>query len=101
MSVSVFRSSEIAGVTIGRVFTTTQVGRICGVSVRTVVKWTDQDKTLPCHRVPGTDHRRVTKAALVAFLHEHGLWDTIPAVSRMLFGLDSFADSDAAHGRAF
>ena len=72
-----------------RVFTTGQVAKICGVAMRTVTKWTDRDKILPYFRVPGTDHRRVTKAALVAFLHERGLWEAIPAVSRMLLGLES------------
>jgi excisionase family DNA binding protein len=55
------------------VFTTGQVARLCGVSPRKVVDWVDGGQ-LPGYRLP-TEHgdRRVTRAALLAFLREHAM----------------------------
>jgi hypothetical protein len=56
-----------------RVYTTTAAARICGVSDRMVCTWCD-DGLLASYRPPGRGakyrHRRITHAALAAFMAE-------------------------------
>jgi CheY-like chemotaxis protein len=54
-------------------YTIGQVARWCGVSARKAAAWFDSG-TLPGYRLP-TEHgdRRVTRAALLAFLREHAM----------------------------
>ncbi|MGH7129691.1 MAG: helix-turn-helix domain-containing protein [Planctomycetaceae bacterium] len=52
------------------VLTTGDVARLCGVSSRTVRMWIDTG-LLPGQRVPGSSHRRVSRAALAAFMREN------------------------------
>lgn len=54
------------------VFTTGQAARICRVNAQTVVKWIDAE-VLPAYRLPMGRDRRVTHAALAAFLAEYGM----------------------------
>jgi two-component system, OmpR family, response regulator RpaA len=54
------------------VLTTGQVARVCGVAARTVTKWTDGGG-LGCYRVPASRDRRIPRAALARFLHDHGM----------------------------
>lgn len=54
------------------IFTTGQVAWICRVNARTVVKWIDA-KELPGYRLPMGLDRRVTHAALEAFIAKHGM----------------------------
>lgn len=49
------------------VFTTGQVADLCGVSPQVVIGWIT-DGYLPFYFVPGSSHRRVTKAELVKFM---------------------------------
>ena len=62
------------------IFTTGEVGRICGVAARTVTKWTDSG-LLPFYVVPGSKDRRITRSSLVRFMEERG----IPFTSNSLF----------------
>ena len=54
------------------IFTTTQVGKICGVTQQTVIKWVDSGQ-LEGFRLPNSRDRRVTKAALLKFMKEHNI----------------------------
>jgi two-component system response regulator RpaA len=56
----------------GRIFTTGQVARICGVAARTVSKWFDSGR-LKGYRIPGSQDRRIPEAQLVAFLTTNGM----------------------------
>jgi excisionase family DNA binding protein len=55
-----------------QVFTTGEVARVCRVAGKTVIRWLDGG-LLPCYRVPGTNHRRVTRRHLERFMAEHAL----------------------------
>ena len=55
-----------------KVFTTTQVGKICGVTQQTVIKWIDSGQ-LEGFRLPNSRDRRVTRAALLKFMKEHNI----------------------------
>lgn len=60
------------------VFTTGQIGKICGVAPRTATKWFDSGLLvgyrLPSCGRPGTrGDRRVTAAELYKFLQKHGM----------------------------
>lgn len=48
-------------------FTTGQLSRAFGVAPRTVALWCD-DEILDCYVLPGGSHRRISRAALEAFL---------------------------------
>jgi CheY-like chemotaxis protein len=54
------------------VFTTTQVGDICGVSQQAVIKWIDSGR-LAGYRLPESRARRVTAEALRAFMQANGI----------------------------
>lgn len=54
------------------VYTTGEVAKICSVSVRTVVKWIDSGM-LPGYRIPGSQDRRVTAAALEKFAKDNDM----------------------------
>jgi excisionase family DNA binding protein len=69
MSTALYRDTR-APLRNGQVFTTGQVARICQFSPRTVTKLIDRG-TLKGYRIPGGKDRRVTRAALLAFLREH------------------------------
>lgn len=64
------------------VFTTGEIAKMCGVSLRTVVNWIQQGK-LASYKLPGTrGDNRIKKEVLLAFLKGHGM--PIPAsVSEM------------------
>ncbi len=55
-----------------KVFTTTQVGKFCGVTQQTVIKWVDND-LLSGFRLPNSRDRRVTDTALFKFMKEHSI----------------------------
>lgn len=58
---------------LGRdLFTTGQTAGVCSVAPRTVAKWCDSGR-LKCHRIPGSDDRRITRADLVAFARQEGV----------------------------
>ncbi len=71
-----------------RTYTTGDISKIVGVASRTVVKWMECHKTLPFYLVPGSRDRRVTKAALVAFLRSAEIWDSIADEVKRGMGLD-------------
>jgi excisionase family DNA binding protein len=50
-----------------QIFTTTQVGKICGVSQQAVIKWIDSGR-LAGYRLPNSRARRVTREALLKFM---------------------------------
>lgn len=50
-----------------RMYTTGQVSRIVGVAARTVSKWCDNG-SLRCHRIPDSNDRRISRAALAEFI---------------------------------
>lgn len=52
------------------VFTTGEIAKICGVAPRTASKWIDSG-LLPGWRIPGGNARRVSRAALNAFLEHY------------------------------
>jgi two-component system, OmpR family, response regulator RpaA len=54
------------------VYTPQDVANICHVAPRTVAKWIDSGR-LKGYRIPGSQHRRVPRDRLVAFLTEHGM----------------------------
>jgi two-component system, OmpR family, response regulator RpaA len=55
-----------------KVYTTGQVAKICQVAPRTAGKWIDSG-ALPGYRIPGSQDRRVTRAALLDFLAKHNM----------------------------
>ena len=54
------------------VLTTGQAAKLCGVATRTVIHWMEKG-LLKGYVLPGTRHRRIPKANLVAFMREHGM----------------------------
>lgn len=59
------------------VYTTGDVARICNVANRTVSKWIDSGR-IKGYRIPGSNDRRVTHAALQSFLIASGFPATDP-----------------------
>ena len=55
-----------------KVFTTTQVGKFCGVTQQTVIKWVDGG-LLRGFRLPNSRDRRVTETALLKFMDKHSI----------------------------
>lgn len=53
-------------------FTTGEAAKICGVAPRTISKWCDAGQ-LACYLVPETNHRRIERIALAAFMVERGM----------------------------
>lgn len=53
-------------------FTTHQIATLVGVDPKTVRTWIDAKKLRGFH-IPGSKHRRVTRADLVTFIRDHGL----------------------------
>lgn len=101
-----------AGETTGRhgrtamrpgLYTTGHISKICGVAPRTVTKWFDSGK-LEGYRIPGSQDRRVTKAALLAFLDAHGfpaeyrnrVEARTPTTAVLLVGLDADMTAEVA-----
>jgi CheY-like chemotaxis protein len=54
------------------VLTTGDVARICGVTIRTVIKWYDHGR-LEGFRLPGSRDRRFTVEAMTRFLRDNGM----------------------------
>ncbi len=54
------------------VLTTGDVARICGVTIRTVIKWFEQGR-LDGFRLPGSRDRRFTLEATTRFLRDNGM----------------------------
>lgn len=65
---------------VRKVFTTTQVARICRVAPRTVHKWFDCGR-LKGYLIPGTLDRRIPRDQLVKFLEEQCFCEPLEAVS--------------------
>lgn len=55
-----------------QVFTTTEAGKVCGVSGRTIAKWFDAGR-LKGYRLPGSSDRRIPRQALEQFLRDNGM----------------------------
>jgi excisionase family DNA binding protein len=55
-----------------KIFTTSEVAKICKVAPRTVSKWFDSGR-LKGYRIPGSQDRRIPREYLVKFLHDHGM----------------------------
>lgn len=53
-------------------YTTGQVARICKVTPRTIINWTNQGK-LEHFKVPNSADRRITRNALMSFLKKYNL----------------------------
>lgn len=64
-----------------KIYTSGEVSKLCEVATTTVNRWFDSGK-LKGFRVPGSRHRRIPRANLIAFLKGHG------------FPLDRLADDD-------
>lgn len=54
------------------IYTTGKVAKLLKVATRTVAKWIDGG-LLTAYILPGTRHRRITRAALVAFMQKNGM----------------------------
>jgi len=54
------------------VLTTGDVARICGVTIRTVIKWYEQGR-LEGYRLPGSRDRRFTVEAITRFLRDNSM----------------------------
>ena len=54
------------------IFTSSEVAKICGVAVRTVVKWLDSGQ-LQGYRIPGSKDRRIPIDCLKKFLVDHDM----------------------------
>lgn len=54
------------------IFTTSDVARLLGVSVGTVVRWADSGR-LPHWKVPGSRHRRFRRDEVEAFARSNGV----------------------------
>ncbi|MCB9833724.1 MAG: response regulator [Planctomycetes bacterium] len=52
------------------VYTTGQVAKICGVTIRTVIKWFESGK-LDGYKIPASRDRRIPRDALLRFLDDH------------------------------
>ena len=55
-----------------KVFTTTKVGKFCGVTQQTVIKWVDSG-LLEGFRLPNSKDRRVTETTLLKFMKKHSI----------------------------
>ncbi len=95
MQVRPYRRNYVDGKEVERCYTTGQVAMVIGISVNQVLNILNHGR-LPYYRLPGSRDRRVTRVALVQFLQEYGLWETIPLVSRRLMGLTT----EDCHGNA-
>jgi hypothetical protein len=71
-----------------RTFTTGEVGVICDVAPRTVLKWFDSGK-LKGYRIPCSKDRRIPREQLREFLIEQGFYtaDQLTTISVALIGL--------------
>jgi excisionase family DNA binding protein len=54
-----------------QVFTTGEAAKVCRVAPRTMSKWVDAGKMAGAYRLPGSQDRRIPRAALVRFMREH------------------------------
>jgi excisionase family DNA binding protein len=77
------------------VLTTGDVARLCGVTIRTVIKWFEAGR-LEGYRLPGSRDRRFTRAAVERFVHGHGLPAELLAPAREGPPRVLVADDDAA-----
>jgi excisionase family DNA binding protein len=55
-----------------KVFTVSQVAKICRVADRTVIRWFDSGR-LKGYTIPGSSDRRIPREYLIKFLKEHGM----------------------------
>ena len=55
-----------------RIYSTSQVAKICQVASRTVCQWFD-DQGLNGYRLPGSNHRRIPHNSVVEFLAANGM----------------------------
>ena len=83
--------------------TTGDVARICQVTKRTVIKWSDSGK-LKGYTLPGSRHRRVSAESLQAFMKAHSIPDLAGAARRRILIVDDDPDilellKDALHAR--
>ncbi|GAB5540096.1 MAG: response regulator [Salibacteraceae bacterium] len=64
--VSLVQSTELKS------FTTGEIAKFCGVTLRTVIRWIDGGK-LKGYKLPGRGNNRVLKEDLLAFLEEYNM----------------------------
>jgi len=57
---------------LNKVFKTSDVAKICGVHLRTVIRWIERGE-LTAYKLPGRGDNRITEENLVAFLKKNGL----------------------------
>lgn len=77
------------------VLTTGDVARLCGVTIRTVIKWFEAGR-LDGYRIPGSRDRRFTRAAVERFVRDNGLPPELLAHPRDGPPRVLVADDDAA-----
>ena len=66
-----------------KVFSTTQVAKICQVSTRTVCNWFDRGM-LKGFRVPGSRFRRIPQDSLETFFDQHSMEYARPALQELV-----------------
>lgn len=71
---------------MARDLTTAEIGRLCGVSNRTAARWID-DGSLRGYYLPGSQHRRVQPAELLAFARREKLPLDLLAEEQRLSGV--------------
>ncbi|MEM9102400.1 MAG: response regulator [Pseudomonadota bacterium] len=55
-----------------KTFTTGEAAKLCNVNFRTVSRWVDRGY-LEAYSLPGRGDRRITKEALITFMHKNGM----------------------------
>lgn len=53
-------------------FTTGEVARLCGVTIKTVIRWFESGE-LRGFKIPGSRDRRIPRAHLIEFMRSHGI----------------------------
>lgn len=54
------------------VFTTGEAAKLCGVNLRTVIRWVERGE-LDAYSLPGRGDKRIPREALQAFMQRHGM----------------------------
>lgn len=68
----VMRAADVSAPAETRVYSTGAAAKLCGVSIQTVTRLFDEG-ALGGYRVPGSRFRRISRAALLTFMVEHGI----------------------------
>ena len=53
-------------------FTTGEVARLCGVTIKTVIRWFENGE-LRGFKIPGSRDRRIPRVHLIEFMRSHGI----------------------------